>query len=281
MMTFNEHNDTPGPEESTTPRWVGLAIAALGIVSLIALASGWTASSHARSLEQSLGIQNQGFRQNQDTLTTQLAKAEQENAEIRAELKTITDKLKLTEGDVRAQTKKVGDQDAKSLTEMKNEVNGQLATKASLDDLNKLGGDVSGVKTDLEATKNSLQMTRSEYGTLIARDHDQIEELRRHGERDYYEFTVTKKGARQKVGEMMVELRGTNPKKNLYTVTLYVDDQRYEKSNRSTNEPIFFFTAGSRTPLEFVVNQVSKDKIVGYLSVPKVSTQPATASSGS
>ena len=77
---------------------------------------------------------------------------------------------------------------------MQNNVNGQLATKANVDDLNKVNGDVTGVKSDLESTKNKLEMTRGEYGTLIARNHDDIETLRRLGERDYYEFTIDKKG---------------------------------------------------------------------------------------
>ena len=87
---------------------------------------------------------------------------------------------------------------------------GQLATKASVDDVNKLGTDVTGVKGDLETTKNNLNMTRGEFGTLIAKNHDEVEELRRLGDRDYYEFTIDKKNQRQKVGDMMVELRGVN-----------------------------------------------------------------------
>ncbi|MGA2509454.1 MAG: hypothetical protein ABSG27_04430, partial [Candidatus Acidiferrales bacterium] len=79
------------------------------------------------------------------------------------------------------------------------------------------------------------------------------------------------------VGDLMVELRGVNPKKNLYTVAIYVDDSRYEKKNRSANEPIYFFTHGSRAPVEFTVNQIGKDKIVGYLSVPKVNSTHAQA----
>ena len=89
-------------------------------------------------------------------------------------------------------------------------------------------------------------MARGEFGTLIAKNHDEIEELRRLGERDYYEFTIDKKNQREKVGDLMVELRGVNPKKNLYTVAIYVDDQRYEKKNRSVNEPIYFFTRAPR-----------------------------------
>ena len=144
--------------------------------------------------------------------------------------------MKLTQtelGRARAQAKKIKEDDAKELADLQNNVNGQLATKASVDDVNKLGTDVNGVKTDLDATKNNLNMARGEFGTLIAKNHDEIEELRRLGERDYYEFTIDKKNTREKVGDLMVELRGVNPKKNLYTVALYVDDARYEKKNRS------------------------------------------------
>jgi len=107
-----------------------------------------------------------------------------------------------------------------------------------------------------------------------------VEELRRLGERDYYEFSIDKKNNREKVGNLMVELRGTNLKKSQYTVTIFVDDQRHEKKALTANEPLYFFENGARSPLEFVVNQVGKDKITGYLSVPKVNSAHAQAVSG-
>jgi hypothetical protein len=189
--------------------------------------------------------------------------------------------MKLTQGELkkaRAQASRIKEEDAKQLADLQNNMNGQLAAKAGVDDVNKLGTDVNGVKSDLESTKNSLNMTRGEFGTLIAKNHDEIDELRRLGERDYYEFTIDKKGQREKVGDLMVELRGVNPKKNVYTVAIFADDQRYEKKNRSVNEPIYFFTHGTRAPMEFTVNQVGKDKISGYLSVPKANTTHAQAS---
>jgi hypothetical protein len=60
-------------------------------------------------------------------------------------------------------------------------------------------------------------------------------------------------------------------------VALYVDDMRLEKKNKSINEPIYFYTSGSRAPLELVVNQVSSRKIAGYLSVPKAAATSAKA----
>jgi hypothetical protein len=53
---------------------------------------------------------------------------------------------------------------------------------------------------------------------------------------------------------------------------------RLEKKNRAVDEPIYFYTRGTRTPLELVVNEVGKDKAVGYLSVPKAQPQSASAS---
>ena len=198
-------------------------------------------------------------------------------------MSVVTDKMKLTEGELskaRMQAKKIKDEDAKQLADLENNVNGQLATKATVDDVNKLGTDVNGVKSDLDSTKNNLNLTRGEFGTLIAKNHDEVEELRRLGERDYYEFTIDKKDQRQKVGEMMIELRGVNTKKNIYTIALYVDDARYEKKNRSVNEPIYFFTRGTRAPMELTVNSVGKDKIVGYLSVPKSAATTHAQASG-
>jgi hypothetical protein len=270
-------------EDAAAPRWVGIVVVALAVVSLVALGAGWTASTRSKELEQNLANQNEQFKKNEQVLDQRLAKAEDTNAQLQGELSVVTDKMKLTEGELgkaRLQAKKIKEEDAKELADLQNQTSAQLATKASVDDVNKLGTDVNGVRTDLDAQKNSLQMTRGEFGTLIAKNHDEVEELRRLGERDYYEFSIDKKNNREKVGNLMVELHGTNIKKSQYTVTIFVDDQRHEKKALSANEPLYFFENGARSPLEFVVNQVGKDKITGYLSVPKVSQPHAQAVSG-
>jgi len=268
-------------QDAAAPRWVGIIVVALAVVSLAALGAGWTASTRSKELAQTFATQAQQLKQDQDVLSQRLAKAEDTNAQLQGELSVVTDKMKLTQGELkkaRLQAAKIKDEDAKQLADLQNQTTEKLATKANVDDVNKLGTDVNGVKTDLDATKNSLQMARGEFGTLIARNHDEIEELRRRGDRDYYEFTIEKKNDRQKVGNLMVELRGTNPKKSQYAVTIYVDDQRHEKKNQTANEPLYLFTSGSRAPVEFTVNTVGKDKITGYLSVPKANTAHAQAS---
>src|ERR1700723_770912 len=252
----DERNDVQNvvvADEAAAPRWVGIIVVVLAIVSLAALGVGWSASNHSKSLEQTFATQEQQTKQSEDVLSQRLAKAEDTNAQLAGELSVVTDKMKLTEGELskaRLQAKKIKEDDAKELAEMQNQTTAQLATKASVDDVSKLGTDVNGVKTDLDTTKNNLQMAKGEFGTLIARNHDEVEELRRLGERDYYEFTIDKKNQREKVGDLMVELKNVNPKKNVYTIAMYIDDARYEKKNRSVNEPIYFFSRGTRAPME-------------------------------
>ncbi len=281
---MNDERNEVIVQEAAAPRWMGIAVVALAVVSLVGLGVGWSASNRSKALEQALASESQQmnqFKQGDDVLGQRLAKTEDANAQLQGELSVVTDKMKLTQTELtraRVQAKKIRDDETKELADLQTNVNGQLATKASVDDVSKLGTDVTGVKTDLESTKNNLTMARGEFGTLIAKNHDEIEELRRLGERDYYEFTIDRKDTREKVGDLMVELKGVNQKKNIYTVSLYVDDARYDKKNRSVNEPIYFFTHGTRAPMEFTVNAVGKDKIAGYLSVPKTQATHAQAS---
>jgi chromosome segregation ATPase len=269
--------------EAPAPRWIGIGLVLIAAVALAGVGVGWSASSRAKALEQGMSSQTQQEKQNEDVLSQRLSKSEDTNAQLQGDLSVITDKMKLTQTELsraRSQTTKIKEDDAKELADLQNNVNGELAAKASVDDVNKLGTDVTGVKTDLDTTKNNLNLARGEFGTLIAKNHDEIDELRRMGQRDYYEFNISTKGQREKVGDLMVELRNVNPKKNVYTVAIYADDARYEKKNRSVNEPIYFFTHGSRAPIEFTVNQVGKDKIAGYLSVPKTAGTTHAQASG-
>jgi len=257
------------------PRWVPIAIIALAAVSVMGLGVAWNATTHARNAEQVLEAQNQqdkAIQQSMGTMNQRLSQAEEINAQLQGELKLVTDRLKMTQGEL-ANARQQARQIRTEYSQKIDTVQSQIASKANAEDVTTLGGDISGVKTDLENTKNGLQMARGEFGTLIARTHEEIEQLRRMGDREYFEFNVSGKGKRSRVGNLLVELRGTDTKRNQFTVALYVDDLRLEKKNRSVDEPIYFYTRGVRAPLELVVNRVGKNQVAGYLSVPK--TQPA------
>jgi len=279
---MSEFNDSPIAHTTGTPRWVGLAVAVLGGLSLLGLGVGWSALNQARTVELTTQA---NVKQANDALSQRLAKSDEINQQLQSDVKVVTDKLKLTQGELiaaRKQNKNATTAVDQKVTNLATSVKAELATKANADDVNRLNGDVTGVKTDLDATKNSIQMARSEMGTLIARNHDEIDQLRRMGQRDYFEFTVQRKGGATKVGTIQIQLKDTNTKKNRYTINVLADDNSFEKKDRSVNEPIFFYTGGTRNALELVVNKVTKSTATGYLSIPKAAgaASASTATSG-
>jgi hypothetical protein len=275
----HDHDEVTTSGTEGTPRWVGIAVITLAAVSLVSLGVGWNATTEARNAEQNLTLQSKSFQQNEDSLAQRLTQTEQADAQEQSDLNVVTNRLQLTQGELDAARHQAA-QIKKDYTSQISNVNTQLQTKASADDVKTLGGDVNGVKTDLESTKAALASTTDQFGQLIAKNHDELDQLRRLGERDYYEFTLTSTSQKQTVGDMQIQLRGTNVKHNQFSLAMYVDDMRLEKNNRAVDEPIYFYTQGTRTPLELVVNQISKNKITGYLSVPKANPTQASASAG-
>lgn len=140
-----------------------------------------------------------------------------------------------------------------------------------------LGGtktDLASTKSDLEATKAKLEKAIGDLGVqsgLIATNRDELEVLKRRGERNYIEFTL-KKNQRQPVGSISLQLKKADPKRSKFTLNVLADDKTIEKKDRTANEPLQFYTTpgGNRQLYELVVFTVSKDTVSGYLSTPKM-----------
>ena len=271
-------------ETRTESSWHLPAMIVLGLIALAGLGFGWNASSKLDSTQQSvagqLKAEQQSVQQDVSALRERLAQDEKANSDLQGDLKVVTDKLKITQGQLkkaRDESAKQNDETSQKLTALDTSVKGELANKASSDDVKTVDTKVIGVKSDLDATKQDLSMARSEIGTLIARNHDEIDQLRRLGERDYLEFTVAGKNKPQKVGNVTVELKGVNEKRNQYSLAMTVEDKRFEKKNRALNEPILFYTSGTHQAEEVVINKVGKDKISGYVSIPKANNAAGNA----
>ena len=139
-----------------------------------------------------------------------------------------------------------------------------------------VSGDIQGVRTDLNSTRNDLNATRDDLanskrdlGTLIARNSTELAELRRRGERDYVEFDLRKTKDFQHVGDILVQLRKTDVKRQKFDVVINTDDKNILKKDRTANEPVTFLVGHDRVRYEFVVYSVDKDRIRGYISTPK------------
>jgi chromosome segregation ATPase len=220
---MSEFQDSSVQTIAATPRWVGLAIGVLGGVSLLGLGVGWSALNQSKSVEQSMQA---SLKQQNDTLSQRLAKSDDQNQQLQSDLKVVTDKLNLTQEQLisaRKQSKAAVVAYDKKLNGLESNVNTQLASKASTQDVTKLNGDVSGVRNDLDDTKNKLERATGDMGVmsgLIARNHDDLEELRRKGDRNYYEFTIQKSKTPQRVGPVQMSLNKTDQKKSKYTMTV-------------------------------------------------------------
>ncbi len=235
-------------------------------------------------------------------LTTQQAEltdARQQNAkmgadlrETEARLQVATDELSKENGltqkqlDERAQAILQREQtDSRRLENEQKQTAQQVSSVSS--QVSNVQTDVGGVKTDLSKTQSDLANTISQLqsvrgdlsstNSVIARNHDELLALAHRGDRNYYEFTLTK-GQRKPVGTVSLELKKVDPKKNLFTLVVYSDDKAVQKPNRGLDEPLQFYSGKDPALFEVVVNAInSKNQISGYLSVPKGAPVPPTA----
>jgi chromosome segregation ATPase len=256
--------------QAAAPRWVGLAIAALGATSLLGIGIGWSALNQGKQTEQNVQA---SVKQQNDALLQRLAKSDDQNQQLQSDLKVVTDKLNVTQEEL-DRARKQSKASVVAYNKKLSDVNTQLGTKANVEDVNKLTGDVSGVKNDLDETKGKLDRATGDMGVmsgLIARNHDDLEELKRRGDRNYFEFTIQRAKTPQHVGPVAIALNKTDSKKSKYTITVLADDKSIEKKDRTAGEPVQFYVKGTgrTSPYEIVVFDVNKNTITGYLSTPK------------
>jgi len=145
-------------------------------------------------------------------------------------------------------------------------------------DVDKVESEVTATKAELDKTITDLKRVNGDMGVmsgLIATNAQELSALRELGDRNYFEFQLARTKAPQRVGEISLQLKKADAKRNKFTVDVFADDKRIEKKDKTTNEPVQFYVAGTRQPYEIVVYQVDKGQIVGYLSTPKVSIAQA------
>ena len=282
--------NVPSPQESYhyegggTPRWITILFAAV-IAGVGAMAyAGYSAQSHLQQEVTKAQDQNK-------ILTAQLDQANTRLAELKGQMDVTSQKIGMTQAELAdARSRAEAIRKAQTASDQKLSEKIAQAQKESEAQIGAVATDVTGAKkdiestrTDLEATKSKLERATGDMGVmsgLIAHNHDDLEELKRRGDRNYYEFTVQKAKTPQRVGPVQMSLNKTDPKKSKYTVTVLADDKAIEKKDKTAGEPVQFYVKGSaRTaPYEVVVFDVGKSAITGYLSTPKdASSAPAAA----
>jgi chromosome segregation ATPase len=281
--------NVPSPQESYqyenpgTPRWIAILFALL-IVGLALMA--YAGHSAQTRVEQELAKNEEQNR----ILTAQLEQANTRIADLKGQLDVTSQKIGMTQAELaeaRSRAEAIRKQQVASDQKLSQEITD--AQKSSDQKIGAVATDVTGAKkdiadtrSDLEATKTKLERAAGDMGVmsgLIARNHDDLEELRRRGDRNYYEFTIQKSKKPERVGPVQIALDKADQKKSRYTITVLADDKAIEKKDKTSGEPVQFYMKGSPrlTPYEIVVFDVSKNKITGYLSAPKDTSAPAPA----
>jgi cell division protein FtsB len=273
--------NVPSPQESYhyestgTPRWIavlfGVVIAALAVIGI----AGYSMQSR---LSQDLAKQQD---QNK-ILSAQLDQANSRIADLKSKMEITTQRVGLTQSEL-AQAKSRAESIRKEQQSSDQKLTAQLGQvqKESEEKIGAVASEVGGAKKDIEATKTDLEATKGKLerslgdmnvmSGLIAHNRDDLEDLKRRGDRNYYEFTLQKTKTPQRVGPVQMSLNKTDPKKAKYTVTVIADDKTIEKKDKTSGEPVQFYVKGSSrmAPYEIVVFDVGKNQITGYLATPK------------
>ena len=121
----------------------------------------------------------------------------------------------------------------------------------------------------INATNSNLDSAKTELNGSIAKTHDELVVLQRKGERNYFEFDLTKDKSFHHQGPIGVRLRKANLKHQYADLELLVDDRSLTQKHVNLLQPTIFYAADSEAPVEIVINSITKDHIHGYVSSPK------------
>jgi F0F1-type ATP synthase membrane subunit b/b' len=235
-----------------------------------------TASDSAQArldkLEEATSLSTQSNRRTVEQLRDQLERARRQANLAAGQAKDeALKKVDETRAELEAAQERAKQQLSSDISKVKESADSQFS---------QVGNEVTSVKTDVASTKSQLEKTVADlkhatgeidgHSVLIATNGKELAALQALGERNYVQFTIQKAKQPQKVGDVSILLKHTDPKKLRYTIDLTADDKTVEKKDRVANEPLQFMTSKAKQPYEIVVNDVKKDAIVGYLSIPKV-----------
>ena len=260
-------------EERRPSKWLIGVLAAAFVTALAGLLWSYSLAGRLTHAEAQLAATQQ---QNQ-----QLAKAlDETNAKLRVTRRTLGQRLGLTQREIQRRANDLLHRQQSAARQLQQE---QQSTQTQV---SSVSSDVGGVQTDLNETKSQLasdeaQMKKMQgdlgvQSGLIATNERELKVLEQMGERNYYPFTL-RKGKKQSVATVTLDLRRVNVKHKTYTMTIFSGKRKIEKKNRSLDEPVQFYVGTQHLLFELVVNKISHNEVQGYIATPKNAPQPPVA----
>jgi hypothetical protein len=231
-----------------------------------------TAQTRLDKLEESTSVNTRSNRRTVDELRDQLERARRQANLAAGQAKDeALKKVDETRVELEAAQERAKQQLSSDINKVQESADSKFSQVGN--EVTSVKGDVASTKSELEKTVADLKRATGEidgHSVLIATNQKELSALQALGERNYVQFTITKAKQPQKVGDVMIRLTKADPKRFRYTIELTADDKTTEKKDRTLNEPLQFMTSKAKQPYEIVVNDVKKDTIVGYVSIPKV-----------
>lgn len=259
----------PTPVGPSTPRWQ------VAVLVVLALLLGWIAYAQ-HSGRKELTAQLRQANGKLEELEIRAATLEDNYANLKGNFEVTSERLGLTRQELaraRALAQQIKEEQRRTSAQLGSQIEEQQTQLGSLSgEVTEVKSEVAETQEALAETRTTLQRTIGDLGIqsgLIARNQEELEELKERGERDYYEFNLRKSKQYSRVGPVSIRLRKTDTKRQKYTVDLLTNDKRVEKKDKTLLEPVQFYIQGTRHLLEVVAFEVNKNQIVGYVSVPK------------
>ena len=132
---------------------------------------------------------------------------------------------------------------------------------------------------EIAAARSDLASTRTELTGSIARTHDELVVLEKKGQRNYFEFDLTKSKEFKREGPLSLSLRKASAKHQYADLALIVEDRNLSQKHINLYQPVMFYQPDNGQPMEIVINEISKDHIHGYVSAPKYKQSELVAAS--
>ena len=234
----------PQPTQSAIPVWL------IAVVVVIALLLGYVAYAQ-RAAKEELSTKLTELNEKLTAVTARAATLEDSYANLKAQFDVTSEKLGMTQEELskaRALARQIKEEQQRTAAQLGTKLEQQQAQLGSLSgEVGTVKGNVAETQKGLEETKQALQRTIGDLGVqsgLIARNGEELEELKKRGERDYFEFDIKKSKQYTRVGLVSVKLKKTDTKRQKFTVELLDSDKLIEKKDKTLLEPVQFYKIG-------------------------------------
>ena len=277
MNDFQENNEQLEETESSgvsrASIWPGIVIVALILVAGLAIVYAHSQRAQTNAITTRDASLNASVTQLQDQLQSTTTKLNEMVAQQQAAAQAAAEAV---------QARQRAAAEHHSAGASRNAAHRRHVLTASEKRYNALAARVDAQQKELDQTNQSVAQTRSDLQAnldstaaglngSIAKNHSELVALEKRGQRNFFEFDLSKEKEFSHAGPISLSLRHADTKHQRYNLMMLVDDNRLEKKNVDLYEPIWISSSDAPQPVEIVVNKITKNHIHGYVSAPKFS----------